>query len=244
VTPSTLHRYGLPLALLALPVGPAIWAQAPAGQAQSQRMEIVLEKREGANWRAVDPRLVLEQGDRVRFRIRTNFDGYLYVMNQSTSGRYTLLFPTEDSGQKNQIQSGRDYLIPATQGSFRIAGPPGQEIVYWLVTPVELQSDKGQAPQDYVPLPPPPKPGKIPPTLTPRCDDTIFRARGDCVDTSAGPRPVPENEALPENLAGRVRSGSGIAPRELLFMRQQNSSVVASPAATGPAIFEFRLAHK
>ena len=240
-----LQRYGLPLALLALPAAPAIRAQAPAGQAQSQRMEIVLEKREGASWRAVDPRLVLEQGDHVRFRIRTNFDGYLYVMNQSTSGRYTLLFPTEDSGQKNQIQSGRDYLIPATQGSFRIAGPPGQEIVYWLVTPVELQSDRGPAPQDYVPLPPPPKPGKIPPTLTPRCDDTIMRARGDCVDTSAGPKPVAEGEVLPENLAGRVRAGSGAAPRELLFMRQQNSSVVASPAtATGPAIFEFRLAHK
>jgi len=57
------------------------------------RMEIVLERRDAGTWKTVYPGLVLEQNDRVRFRCRTNFDGYLYVMNQSTSGTYTLLFP-------------------------------------------------------------------------------------------------------------------------------------------------------
>ena len=42
------------------------------------RMEITLERLDGDAWRAVDPGLVLAQGDRVRFRYRTNFDGYLY----------------------------------------------------------------------------------------------------------------------------------------------------------------------
>lgn len=232
---------GLLAAALCLPCPPAL------GQAPSQsprRMEIILEKRENSNWRAVDPRLVLDQGDHVRFRIRTNFDGYLYVMNQSTSGRYTLLFPSEDTGQKNQIQAGREYLVPATAGSFRITGPAGHEIVYWLMTPVDLQGG-AEARQDYVPLPPPPKPGAAPPALTPRCDDTVLRARGDCVDNSAWPKAVGEKEKLPENLAGRVPAGAGAAARELMFVRRQQTSVVAAPAASSePAIFEFRLAHK
>ncbi len=224
-----------------------VLAASTAGYGQSQslsqgphRMEIALEKKEGSNWRLVDPGLVFQQGDRVRFRVRTNFDGHLYVMNQSTSGQYTLLFPTEETGQKNQIQAGRDYLVPATQGWFRITGPAGHEIVYWLASPVELSPEGGAKP-DYVPLPPPPKPGKVPPRLMPRCDDTILRARGDCVDTSAGPKPLSEADKLPENLAGVPNAGS----RDLVFMRQQQAAVVSSPATLkGPVVFQFRLAHK
>jgi hypothetical protein len=64
--------------------------------------------------------------------------------------------------------------------------------------------------------------------MTPRCDETILRARGDCVDTSAGPKP-----------------GRDLRSRDLTFMRRQNSAVVAAPAElAGPVVFEFRLAHK
>ena len=210
-----------------------LFAATALGQTQSlsqgpHRLEILLEKREGANWLVVDPGLVFQQGDRVRFRVRTNFDGYLYVMNQSTSGRSTLLFPGEDTGQKNHIEAGKDYLIPATRGWFRITGPAGHEVVYWVAAPVELQAP-GAKP-DYVPLPPPPKPGSVPPSLTPRCDDTVLRARGECVDTSAGPTAA--KDRLPDN-------------REVTFIRQQKASVVASPATLkGPVVFEFRLAHR
>src|SRR5437867_2033894 len=59
----------------------------------SYRIAIVLERNERNSWREIDSRLVLEQNDRVRFRVRTNFNGYLYVTNQSTSGQYVVLFP-------------------------------------------------------------------------------------------------------------------------------------------------------
>jgi hypothetical protein len=215
-----------------------LWGQAKAITQGPHRLEIVLERREGAAWKAVDPGLVFQQNDRVRFRAKTNFGGYLYVMNRSTSGKYELLFPTAEAGEKNRIEAGREYTVPATQGAFRITGPAGQETVYWLVSPVEMKTEGGA---DYVPLPPPPKPGKIPPNLTPRCDDTILRARGDCVDTSAGAKPIREKGKVPENLAGIADMTS----REVMFMRQANASVVASPQPLeGPVIFEFRLAHR
>ena len=75
------------------------------------RMEIVLERRDGNVWRAVDPGLVLDQNDRVRFRFQTNFSGHLYVMNQSTSGTYSLLFPRDETGRDNQVQAGKEYLV-------------------------------------------------------------------------------------------------------------------------------------
>ncbi len=204
------------------------------------RMEIVLERREAGAWHAVDPGLVLEQNDRVRFRFHTNFDGYLYVMNQSTSGTYAMLFPSQETGRENRITAGKDYLVPATQTLFRIAGPPGHEIVYWMVTPAELQT--GNEPEKYVPLPPPPpKEKQVPANMTPRCDDALFRARGDCIDTSAGPKNVTSRELLPDNLAQVPSEGSS----GLMFLRKQNTAVVSSPVPLkGPVIYEFRLAHK
>jgi hypothetical protein len=198
------------------------------------RLELTLERREGNTWKSVDPGLVLDTNDRIRFRLSPNFDGFLYVMIQSTSGKYETLFPRQDTGELNRIEAGKDYIVPATQGWFRIAGPPGQDVLYWMVTPVSL----GTA---YRPLPPPPKSGPMPPSMTPRCDDTLFRSRGDCIDASAGPRSVSPSESLPENLS----KARGATSRELVIIRQKNVSVVASPATlTGPVIYEFRLAHK
>jgi len=162
------------------------------------------------------------------------------VMNHGTSGNYTLLFPREETGRENNVKSGKEYLVPATEAWFRIGGPPGYDIVYWLVSPVVLQSPEARPPA-YIPLPPPPKQKQPPQNLIPRCDDTILRARGLCVDSSAGPKRVQEQDALPENLA----SVPGAASRELIIMRKENQSLVSSPASlSGPVIYEFRLAHR
>ena len=81
----------------------------------AHRMELVLERLDRDTWRPIDPGLVLAQGERVRFKFRTNFDGYLYVMNQSTSGTYEQLFPRDETGQDNRISA-----------STRISGPRHQ----------------------------------------------------------------------------------------------------------------------
>ena len=198
------------------------------------RMELMLERLDGDTWRGIDPGLVLNQGDRVRFKFRTNFDGFLYVMNQSTSGKYEQLFPRKDTGEQNRIAASNEYLVPATEAAFRVAGPAGHEIVYWVVTPVRLS---GVAPRT-TPLPTAPKPA---PVLIPRCDDAVLKARGDCVDSSAGPKLIPRGEQIPAHLADPFSKG----PSDLMFLRQKNTSVISSPEPlSGPVIYEFRLAHR
>lgn len=201
----------------------------------AHRMEIVLERLNGDDWRPVDPTLVLAHGDRVRFKFRTNFDGFLYVMNQSTSGKYEQLFPRAETGQQNSVTANQQYQVPATSTAFRIDGPAGYERVYWLVTPGRLTD----APPRFD-VPPPDRPAK-PPTLLPRCDDSVMQARGDCVDHSAGVKMIPRGEELPQNLAGAADSSQ----RDLLVMQQKETAVIASTAPlTGPVIYEFRLAHR
>jgi hypothetical protein len=77
--------------------------------------------------------------------------------------------------------------------------------------------------------------------LIPRCDDAVLKARGDCVDTSAGAKLIPRGEQIPAHLADPFRKG----PSDLMFLRQKNTSVISSPEPlSGPVIYEFRLAHR
>src|SRR5688572_10000761 len=123
------------LLAIALTFLPAIHAES-----RSNRMEMKLERMDAGAWKIVDPALVFAQGDHVRFRFRTNFDGYLYVMNQGTSGDYAQLFPRADTGEQNRIEAGKEYFVPSKGGSFRIQGPAGHDIVYWLVSPIPLET--------------------------------------------------------------------------------------------------------
>ncbi|MBZ5585776.1 MAG: DUF4384 domain-containing protein [Acidobacteriia bacterium] len=224
------------LAALGLAAAAALAQPRPATLNQgAHRMEISLERLDSGKWNIIDPGLVLAQGDRVRFRFRTNFDGYLYVMNQSTSGTYEQLFPREETGRDNRVAAGQEYSVPATSVAFRIAGPPGHEVVYWLITPARLSD----APPRLGP--PPAERNSAPLKLIPRCDDAVLRARGDCIDTSAGPRLVPRGADVPPNIAqAGAQSASG-----LVVMRQKETAVISSPEPlTGPVIYEFRLAHR
>jgi hypothetical protein len=225
----------LALPVLLLTALPGAFSQSHKMVQGPHRMEITLERFELGMWHAIDPSLVLAEGDRLRFRYRTNFDGYLYVTNQTSSGNYEQLFPLESTGQENRIVSGQEYQVPSTSADFKVAGPAGYEVVYFLVTPSRLNG----APPRAEPVPSTFK--TTPPILIPRCDDTIFRARGDCIDHSAGPALVPRGDELPPNLA----EAAGKSRRDLLFMRQNDKAVISSPAPlTGPVIYEFRLAHK
>ena len=227
----------LTLVVLSLFFALSLCAQTDTAKSgQAQRMEITLEKQEGNAWKPMDPGFVFAKGDHIRFRFRASFNGFLYVMDYGTSGSYTLLFPREETGTDNGIVAGKDYQIPSTSTLFRIDGPPGHDIVYWMVSPIPLGSSEGAA--SALPLP---KPKQPPKTLLPRCDDSIWRARGDCIDSSAGLRSIPESDELPENLQNVPRAKA----RELFIMRKEDSSLVSSPVPlTGPVIYQFRLAHK
>jgi Domain of unknown function (DUF4384) len=215
--------------------GVAASAQMQSLPSARQRMEITLEREDGVRWVTVPGGFVFESGERVRFRYRSNFDGYLYVMNYGSSGNYVLLFPQKDSGMNNEIKAGREYIVPA-ESRFRITGPPGLDMLYWVVTPLQLGKNPSA---DYLPLPPPPKAGK-PHALIPRCDDQLLRARGMCIDVNAGPRNA-KPDTLPDNLAHLPR----VSARDLMIMNKDDSSVISSAVpGSGPIVYEFRLAHK
>ena len=223
-----MSRYcGIALLALLLPF-------ADGQSAKPLRMEILLEKEDHGKSVVMEPGHVFESGDRLRFRFTPNFDGTLFVMDRGTSGSYTMLFPKEETGTNDRMESGKAYVLPATdKGWFRITGPPGHDVVYFVVT-----SAKGGAATIPMPVPhtPPPEDKHDPATLIPRCNDELFRARGDCIDSSAGPKAA--GSALPENL-------TGMKARDLFFIRKEKTSVVSSQEPLdSPVVYEFHVAHK
>jgi hypothetical protein len=187
-------------------------------------MEVTLERFSGGAWKAVDPGLVLSNKDKVRFRFRANFDGYLYVTNKGTAGTNVMLFPSEETGSMNKIEAGHDYTVPATSGAFRVEGPAGHDVVSWMVSPLELarpNMKRVETPGEAA--------ASAPIDMKPRCNDTIFKARGECVDSTAGPQAPKED--------GKSR--------ELMVMREKKASVISSQVPLdGPVVYEFRLAHR
>ena len=201
------------------------------------RMEIVLEKEDHGKVMVMEPGHVFESGDRLRFRFTPSFGGTLFVMDRGTSGSYTMLFPKEDTGTNDRIEAGKSYLLPAVEkGWFRITGPAGHDVVYFVVT-----SGKGGTSVTTAPVPhlPPVENGpkeSVPSDMTPRCNDELFRARGDCIDLTAGPKAA--GSELPSNL-------SGMKPRDLFFIRKEKTAVVSSTEPLdGPTVYEYHVAHK
>ncbi len=196
-------------------------------------LEVTLEKRGEKNWQAVEPGRVLDQGDEVRFRVRSNLDGELYAYNRGPGGQAELIFPRREVGQANRLSPGGEVVIPE-DGAFSISGPPGHDVVYWVVSPA------GQGPPSLPNMAAAATPKRpAPPQLMPSCDETILRARSICIDQTAGAQTLQSTEA-----AG-VFGDSDLHSRGIGVKRQLNSAVItAERADNGVLVFEYRIPHR
>jgi hypothetical protein len=219
--------------LQAAPTGQAAAVQAPASKAVDRpALEITLERKlPDGSVEPVPPTHVFSSGDTIRVHVTSDFDGYLYVMDQGTSGQFTTVFPSLAAGSDNQVHRGQSYLIPSTQdGWFEVSGPAGFDLLYFLLSPETIVSPTASS---FV------APGPAS-SLKPRCNDAIFRARGECMDASAGPAPVPKNATLPAPITPIAAAAS----RDITVTKKKDGVTVTSAGSkTAPVIYVFRLAH-
>lgn len=233
-------RHGFAIAAVAAGMAQVAGAQKEA--VLNRRVDLVLEKKEGSSARPMDPAHVFAEGDLIRFRLRSGINGFLYVIDRGSSGKYEQLFPRSGENRDRSVKIGREYVIPDSDtGWFRVQAPAGYETVYFLVSPMDL----GKSLPTRVPLTQ--SPGEQHDitdafaTATPRCDDQLFRARGECLDTNAGLKPVQQGEKLPE----RLSQIPTVTSRDLVVVKDSNDTSISSTEPfDGPVIYHFRIAHK
>lgn len=81
-----------------------------------------------------------QNGDKIRFHLKSNIDGYAYVLLKNGSrGEQSVLFP--NSGDDNKVKRGDDYLIPA-DGFLTFDENPGTEKVSLVLSrmPIDAQA--------------------------------------------------------------------------------------------------------
>ena len=225
--------------LLILAVEPARLVSQDANSAGL--ISIRLEQKNGDSTKTVQQNKVFHNGDILRFRLTSRIAGYLYVVDKGSSGQTTTLFPVSaGTGAQNRIEPNQNMVVPAIgDGWFEVSGPPGFDTIYLLVsaTPIVIPPaalPDGQNPENRQTAAPAPS------NLMPRCDDQIFKARGDCVDPSAGAAPLPPDAPVPRELVPFAKS----AARDIILTEDGDGvSVKPAPSAKLPLIYTFRLAH-
>lgn len=202
-------------------------------------LSIRLEQRKGDAAHPVPQNTVFRNGEILRFRLTSQIEGYLYVIDRGTTGSTSVLFPASGHASSNHIGAGREYFVPADgDGWFEVSGPTGFDVLYFLVsaTPIALPSEGAPSPEPTPSDAPPP-----PSNLLPRCDDAIFKARGECVDAAAGVAPLAPDAPVPRELVPLARSAS----RDIVLTDDGDDTAVQSaPTAKLPIIYTFRLAHR
>jgi hypothetical protein len=98
-------------------------------------------KRDGVTQR-VSNKMQFKSGDSIRFHVRSNINGYAYILLSSGSrGEQSVLFPDEKAGESNKLDRTREYMLPQ-DGYLTFDQNPGTEKLTLLLsrTPIDAQS--------------------------------------------------------------------------------------------------------
>jgi hypothetical protein len=100
--------------------------------------KITIELMRNGKLSFVKPTFRFRSGDKIRIRLKTNFEGYVSVLNLGSSGNVNLLYPVQ--GRSNYVTPTDDYQIPQGNGWIVFDDRPGTEIVSVIMSESELES--------------------------------------------------------------------------------------------------------
>jgi Domain of unknown function (DUF4384) len=199
-----------------------------AREHDQQFIEVTVEKRQGSAWQAVSSQTVFHASDDIRFRLKSQIAGYLYVLNHESGGGQTWLYPRAEQQSANRIEAEKSYLVPDAKGSFTVGGNAGFDITYWMITPEAISiaaTGKRKA---------------RPSTLLPRCRDALFKSRGVCEDQQAGPHSISDSATLPSVLP----NSSSLSSRDLSFDTKEDAVRILTPESpSGSIVYALWIAH-
>lgn len=86
------------------------------------------------------PKAIFHSGDHIRLSVMANQPGYLYVIEQGSTGSWSPIFPAAGSAQEvNRIEQGRVYQIPNGNGAFQFDQNAGQEKLFIVLSRQPIQ---------------------------------------------------------------------------------------------------------
>jgi Domain of unknown function (DUF4384) len=120
------------------------------------------------NYTEVSPKTTFHNGDHLRLSVMANQPGFLYVIQQGSTGSWKPIFPAAKAAgvsdaNVNQIEQGHVYQIPNGKGTFQFDANPGEEKLFLVLsrqrisdldsTILSLRDPAHPAPADAQPQP-------------------------------------------------------------------------------------------
>ena len=97
------------------------------------RYNVLLINASSGSEQPVDPATTFHNSDCLALGVQSNYDGYLYVLDRGSSGKWDVLLPsTEMSGESNYVKARTTMKAPA-QYCFSLDNPPGVEHLYLVL---------------------------------------------------------------------------------------------------------------
>jgi hypothetical protein len=99
-----------------------------------------IELHRGKQVEHVNNKMAFQSGDKIRFHLRPNINGYAYILLQSGSrGERSVLFPDASRGETNKVTAGNDYTMP-TDDFLEFDSNPGSEKLVLLVSRMPIDA--------------------------------------------------------------------------------------------------------
>lgn len=94
----------------------------------------LLKVGDGDELSEVSPETTFHSGDKLKISLMANQPGYIYIIQQGSSGSWRPLFPSQnDLPESNRVEAGRIYQIPSGK-SFQFNQQTGQERLFILLS--------------------------------------------------------------------------------------------------------------
>lgn len=107
-----------------------------------QGLSYWIERSNGNGFQRVTGASEFHNGDRIRFFVRSNRSGYLYIVTRGVSGRTAYLYPTKTT-ESEYIEAGKDYRIPQ-QDAIVFDNQPGTEEVWLFLSDTPLSTNRDE----------------------------------------------------------------------------------------------------
>jgi hypothetical protein len=98
------------------------------------RYDLVLINPKSGKVAPADPERVFQPGECMALEFEANLSGYLYVLEQGSSGAWSPLLPSPEMPDEANILKARTSVRVPERHCFEIAGPPGEERVFVVLS--------------------------------------------------------------------------------------------------------------
>lgn len=95
-------------------------------------VKLTVELNRATKIRMVSTDGVFHSGDQIRLHLALNFQGYLVVYNNGTSGKLICLYPY--LGAPNPVRASAELMVPGNEAWFAFDQTPGTEEVTFLMS--------------------------------------------------------------------------------------------------------------